>query len=41
MGQRVDHLIFGGKDLILHLGVSTNRGILPPKWMVYFMETPI
>ena len=24
-----------------NLGVSKNRGILPPKWMVYFMENPI
>ena len=24
-----------------HLGVSKNRGVYPPKWMVYFMENPI
>ena len=23
------------------MDVSKNRGILPPKWMVYFMENPI
>ena len=25
----------------LHLDVSKNRGILPPKWMVKIMENPI
>ena len=25
----------------LGLVVSNNRGCLPPKWMVYFMENPI
>ena len=24
-----------------HMGVSKNRGILPPKWMVKIMENPI
>ena len=24
-----------------HLGVSKNRGILPPKWMVKIMENPM
>ncbi len=24
-----------------YMGVSKNRGIWPPKWMVYFMENPI
>ena len=24
-----------------HVGVSKNRWILPPKWMVYFMENPM
>ena len=24
-----------------YMGVSKNRGILPPKWMVYFMENSI
>ena len=23
------------------MGVSKNRGVYPPKWMIYFMEKPI
>ena len=23
------------------MGVSENRGVYPPKWMVYFIENPI
>ena len=26
---------------LVDLGVSKNRGVYPPKWMVYFMENPI
>ena len=25
----------------LYMGASKNRGVYPPKWMVYFMENPI
>ena len=25
----------------IHIGVSKNRGILPPKWMVKIMENPM
>ena len=24
-----------------NMGVSKNRGVYPPKWMIYFMENPI
>ena len=26
---------------LVYLDVSKNRGVYPPKWMVYFMEKPI
>ena len=29
------------KTLIVHMGVSKNRGVYPPKWMVKIMENPI
>ena len=28
-------------DHLDYMGVSKNRGILPPKWMVKIMENPI
>ena len=28
-------------DHLEYMGVSKNRGILPPKWMVKIMENPI
>ena len=27
--------------IFIHMAVSKNRGILPPKWLVYFMENPM
>ena len=34
--------IFSPNDLYMeYMDVSKNRGILPPKWMVYFMKNAI